>query len=200
MRRFVYRVMFTFAVLYCTETAALAVVIDPVYTATFDDAVTGDNAFDGSDGKRHWTIDPGADSYQNDFYERPTAQTYELVDGLFATDGEYFENLDIIQAKAGVDGQYFYAAIELFGLDKSTADGVDTLEGLVYQYGVRLSVHPDGRGGFLLVADQPQLKNSPNTTFGLLGTFGYQDQTDTQGLSGADGDVGGHRIGCDEGG
>lgn len=39
-------------------------VFNPVYTATFGDAVTQDNAFTAADGKRYWTVDPGADSYQ----------------------------------------------------------------------------------------------------------------------------------------
>jgi hypothetical protein len=50
----------------------------PLYTATFADALTADNAITGQDGKRYWTVDDGADSYQNDFYERPTAQTYQV--------------------------------------------------------------------------------------------------------------------------
>jgi hypothetical protein len=146
----------------------------PVYTTTFGDAVTGDNAFVATDGFRRWDIDPGADSYQNDVYERPTAQTYTDVEGVYATDKvEYYENLDIVQARAGFDDDFLYVAIDLYGLDKSTADGVDTVEGLVYRYGIRIGTDPDGTGGFLLVTDQPLLKNG--TTYGGLGTFGYQD-------------------------
>lgn len=158
----------------------LAASLSPVYTTVFKDAVTGDNAFMHG-GKRYWTIDSGADSYQNDFYERPTIQKYETINGKFATQ-EYFEYLDIVQAKAGFDSNYLYIAIDLYGRDNSTNDGKDTEKGLVERYGFRLSKNADGRNGLLLFADQPELKNKSNTTFGQLGTFGYRD---------TDGDVGG---------
>lgn len=162
--------------------------INPVYTVNFSDAVTGDNAFIASDGNRYWTVDPGADSYQNDFYERPTVQTFvnspshSVIDGTFAT-YEYFEYLDIVSAQAGFDDQYLYIAIDMFGLDKSTTDGVDTLVGLVERYGFRISNDPDGRNGLLLTTDNPL--NKLGTTFGQEGTFGYED---------TDGDVGGRGL------
>ena len=102
----------------------------PVYTTTYADAVTGDNAFNASDGNRYWTVDPGADSYQIGSYERPTVKNYQIIDGKYATD-EYFAYLDIHQAKVGFDDQYLYIAIDLFGLDKSTTDWVGTRVGLV---------------------------------------------------------------------
>ncbi len=165
-----------------TTPAALA----PVYTATFGDAVTADNAFTAVDGQRYWTIDPGADSYQNDLYERPTAQTYQvrgLADGTeqFAA-ADYLQNLDIVQAQAGFDADYLYVSVKLAGLNKLTADGQATYEGLVYRYGFRIAKQADGGGGLLIVADQPQLKNAPHTAFGPKGTFIYRD---------ANGDVGG---------
>ncbi|MGK7875979.1 MAG: PEP-CTERM sorting domain-containing protein [Xenococcaceae cyanobacterium] len=167
--------------------------ISPVYTTTFQDAVTGDNAFIGTvpgnnDFKRYWDIDPVADSYQNEFYERPTVQTYVVIEEQdsgnekFAAN-EYFENLDIVEGKVGFDDEFLYFAIELFGRDKSTSDGVDTPEGLIYEYGVRFSTDPDGRNGFLLRTDQPELKNG--TTFGTLGNLGFRD---------TDGDVGGAAL------
>lgn len=160
--------------------------VAPLYTTTVTDAVTDDNAFMAADGRRYWTIDPGADSYQNDVYERPTAQTYQvrlLADGSerFAA-AEYFQNLDIVQARAGFDAQYLYVAIKLAGLGKLTADGQAAYEGLVYRYGFRIANQADGGGGLLVVADQPQLKNAPHTAFGSVGTFVYRD---------ANGDVGG---------
>lgn len=169
-----------------TQLSVVAGPVAPVYLATFGDAVTGDNAFTATDGNRYWTVDPGADSYQNDVYERPTVQNYQLrtlADGTvqFATP-EYFGNLDIVQAKAGFDDNYLYVALDLHSLDKQTADGVNTQQGLVYRYGFRISKEADGGHGLLLVADQPQLKNSPNTSFGQTGLFGYLD---------ANGDVGG---------
>jgi hypothetical protein len=38
----------------------------------------------------------------------------------------------------------------------------------------------------LVVADQPQLKNSPNTTFGRVGTFIYRDGNGDVGGTGRD--------------
>ena len=72
------------SVLVLGQSLAIADPISPTYTVTFSDAVTGDapNAYTISDGNggtlRRWTIDPGADSYQNEFYERPTTQTYQV--------------------------------------------------------------------------------------------------------------------------
>ncbi|MEM1098483.1 MAG: hypothetical protein AAGH92_06795 [Planctomycetota bacterium] len=50
--------------------------IAPTYSLTLGDATTGDNAFSANGGTR-WDVDPGADDYFNEVYERPTAQTYE---------------------------------------------------------------------------------------------------------------------------
>ena len=159
--------------------------LDPVYMATFGDAVTDDNAFSAS-GYRQWTIDAGADVYQTDTYERPVAQTFKVVRDASGTQqfaaSEYFQNLDIVQARAGFDDTFLYVAVKVAGLSKLTDDGKVTPEGLAYRYGFRIATQADGGGGLLVTADQPQFKNSPNTTFGQVGTFVYRD---------ANGDVGG---------
>lgn len=171
-----------FLVIACLSTLnAAAVPVNPTYSYDFYDAVTGDNAFYDTSGDRYWDVDPGADSYQNDYYERPTVQTYQTVLGKYAAE-EYFEYLDIVKARMGYDSDYMYVSIELYGLDKSTKDGVDDEQGLVERYGFRLGLDTDGRNSLLLVSDQPALKNNPNTAYGQVGTFGYYD---------ADGDVGG---------
>jgi hypothetical protein len=162
-------------------TSAAALPIDPVYFIVVDDAVTGDNEFQGSDGKRRWDVDPGADVYQGEIYERPTIQSYKEVDGRYSTE-EYFQNLDITQGKVGWDDQFLYVGIELFGRSKSDQGG-DTLEGLVYEYGFRFSTDPDGRDGFLIRSEQPELKHG--TSFGLESNFAFFD---------SDGDVGGAAI------
>lgn len=72
----------------------------PTYQFTYNDAITGDNAYMSS-GSRYWDIDAGADSYQNDFYERPTVQSYMTRGGRYSAE-EYFEYIDIVQAKNGV--------------------------------------------------------------------------------------------------
>jgi hypothetical protein len=163
--------------LLAIPTSASADII-PTYSVFLEDAVTGDNAF-MHQGLRYWDVDPGSDRYGHDFYERPTVQTYVDRGGRFAAN-EYFEYLDITHAKVGFDDRYLYVAIDLFGRDKSTADGNDDEQGLVERYGFRFSSDPDGRDGYFFVTDQPELKNG--TTFGTEALFGFQD---------TDGDVGG---------
>src|SRR5688572_18674033 len=160
---------------------AAAIPISPVYLTTFGDAVTGDAPnpilFGGS---QYWAIDAGADSYQNDFYERPTTQTFINVGGGTVGAAEYFGNLDIVQARAGFDSQYFYVSIDMFSTAHQKSDGTSTNEGLIYRYGFRLSNSAsDGANGFLFTADQP----------GLLGTS-YQLQKN-EGFRDTNGDVGG---------
>lgn len=155
----------------------------PTYFNTYHDAVTGTNAF-WHEGNRYWYVTPGSDSYQNDFYERPTAQTYKLNNGIFSAE-EYFEYIDIQSAHVGYDSQYLYVKIDMFGVNKSTKDGVDTKVGLEERYGFRIGGQEDGRNSMLFVVDQPSKANNPNTTFSPLKTFGYKD---------ADGDVGGRGI------
>lgn len=157
--------------------------VAPTYVATFTDAVTADNAFTGADGKTYWTVDAGADQYQIDMYERPTAQTFQVVRAADGTErfaaSEYFSNLDVVQGRAGFDANFLYISIKVAGLDKLTSGGASR-EGLVYQYGFRLATNPDGGGGLLVVADQPGLKNAGR--YGSESTFVYRD---------ANGDVGG---------
>jgi hypothetical protein len=58
--------------------AAFAAPGTPVYSVTFSDAVTLDNEFTAADGKRYWDVDPGADQYASERYERATVQTYQV--------------------------------------------------------------------------------------------------------------------------
>lgn len=168
--------------------AALAGPIAPVYIQTFQDALTGPNQFTTTDGgKQAWTITPGADSYQNEFYERPTVQTYKVVDAAgggerFAAK-EYFENLDIDTASYGFDSEFLYVSINMLGLDKITEDGTRTREGLVYEYGFRIGLPADGANGWLFTSDQPLLKNG--TTWDTEGNRGYKDTNGDVGGSGA---------------
>lgn len=155
----------------------------PTYSQTFQDATTGDNEFTGSDGKRRWDVDANADQYQIESYERPTIQTYDNNEGSdpFSSQ-EYYQNLDIVEAKFGYDNMYLYGLIDMYGTDKSDQGG-DTFEGMVYEYGFRLSLDADGRNGYLFTSDQPVSKNG--TTYGTDGNSGFQD---------SDGDVGGRGI------
>jgi hypothetical protein len=166
----------------------LPAVLTPVYSESISDAVTIDNALNATSNKVVWTIDPGADDYQTDSYERPVAQTFE-VRGLagggqaFAAK-EYFSNLDIAEARSGLDGQYLYLSIKMAGLDKWTEDGKRTHEGLAYRYGFRLARSEDGGGGYLVTSDQPSFK--VGTNWSGLGTFIHHDFNGDVGGTGRD--------------
>ena len=160
---------------------ALATPVEPVYFTTYIDCVTFDNQYVGPDGELRWDVDAGCDNYQIDLYERPMTQAFDLFRGRFGAK-EYFEYLDIAQARAGFDDRYLYVAIQLAGREHVTSGGDRVEMGLVERYGFTLSTDPDGRFGVLLVADQPELKIDPVTRFGTLGVFGYRD---------TNGDVGG---------
>lgn len=163
--------------------AALAVAQPgtPVYTNAWTDCRTDDNRYRGCDGAFYWDVDAGCDIYQQDVYERPVTQAFELCKKRFGAK-EYFEYLDILSGRAGHDDKFLYIGIDLRGRNHRTSDGSIIPVGLVERYGFRLSVDPDGRHGFLIVSDQPELKNKPKTKWGRIGTFGYFD---------ANGDVGG---------
>jgi hypothetical protein len=161
----------------------------PTYSTTFTDAVTADNAVAGTGGRTFWTIDAGADQYQTDTYERPTAQTFQVrraADGsrVFAAE-EYYANLDIAQGRAGADDQFLYVAIKMAGVTHATADGQAKAEGLIYQYGFRIGTNADGNGSFLITADQPAEKNG-NGAFGGEGVYAYWDANQDVGGTGRD--------------
>ncbi|MFN0132071.1 MAG: GC-type dockerin domain-anchored protein [Phycisphaerales bacterium] len=153
--------------------SASAQPVAPVYTRTLTDATTGDNSFNFG-GFRWWNVDAGADSYQNDIYERPLTQTFQPVAGTYAGE-EYHGYVDIAEARFGFDNRYLYASIRVVSLLKQTKDGVDTIEGLIARYGVRFSEDADGRNGIFLIADQPQTAALPNTVYTNVKTEGWRD-------------------------
>src|SRR5688572_32439039 len=71
------------AVALIVSTSATAQPTNPVFFGSIPDAVTGDNQFT-SGGQRYWDVDPAADVYQLERYERPTIQTYQAVGGRYA--------------------------------------------------------------------------------------------------------------------
>ncbi len=171
----------TVLTLALAATSALAQPGAPVFIKSWNDCKTNNNKFVGSDGLFHWDVDANCDIYQNDRYERPMTQTFYSTVGRYGA-REYFEYLDIHRARAGFDNTYLYVQIELAGRRHLLADGTIDTKGLVERYGFRMSTNKDGRNGVLIVSDQPELKNAPNTSWGPIGTFGYRD---------TDGDVGG---------
>ncbi|MEM9417423.1 MAG: PEP-CTERM sorting domain-containing protein [Planctomycetota bacterium] len=158
----------------------------PTYSLTVGDAITGDNEFTANGGQR-WNVDSGADNYFEDFYERPTAQTYENRnkpgEGIVAAANEYFGYLDIKEGKYGYDDDYMYFQITLNTGVRKTDDG--TVDGGSFGsgtfYGIRLSGDPDGADGLLLRVDGSS-KELWGNTFDSKSAEGYFD---------ADGDIGG---------
>lgn len=153
--------------------AALAQPATPVYQYTFNDAVTGDNNFQFG-GFRYYSVDAGADRYQNDIYERPVAQSFQLLGSNYASE-EYHAYTDITQARIGWDNRYVYISINVFGLDKRTKDGVNAIEGLKARYIVRLGTDADGRNSYFFAADEPGFASFPNTVYTNLKTEGWRD-------------------------
>ncbi len=180
-------------VLLSTTVATAA--ITPSYSRTFEDAVTGDNEFEYNDDgtTRHaWFINTGADSYANDFYERPTVQDYrnltvtdavgndsELVvgDTYSATgfsDPAYFGYLDIVRGKFGYDNQYMYFATELYSDEEVGNDGDGGSKfGDSSYYSIRFSEDPDGAGGLLLSQEDGTAMAS---SWQAEKTFAYYDE------------------------
>jgi hypothetical protein len=158
----------------------------PVYHVTFHDSVTGLNQWtDHSDSnKQRWTISPGADSYVEDYYERPTVQEYKVYNntsgGVIFAAKEYFQYLDIVLAKAGFDDQHLYIAIEMYGLNKHTENNVQTHVGLVERYGFRLATE---QSSLLLYVDNPASKSNP-TQFNGSKAEGHIDANGDVGKSG----------------
>jgi hypothetical protein len=154
--------------------------LTPVYQYTFNDAVTGDNNFQFG-GFRYYTVDGGADSYQNDIYERPIAQGFNLIGTNYASE-EYHSYTDIVQARLGWDSQYLYVSMDLWGDDIRTKDGVNAIVGMKAKYLLRIGNDADGRNSFYFLADEPGFAAFPNTIFTNAKTEGFRD---------TDADVGG---------
>lgn len=171
----------------------------PEYQVTYYDAVTGDNQF--KNGSTHyWFVNPGADNYSMDVYERPTAQTYKTVtatslvgsDPLLAvgqtyvatgsSSPAYFGYLDVVSGQAGHKNGFLYFAIELYSVNKVGNNGVVTADfGESTYYNVRFSSNANGSGGMLLSAENPKDLTS---TFSAVKQFGYWDRDGSVGGAG----------------
>ncbi len=168
---------------------------NPVYYSSYGDAVTGDNQFTTSDGKNHWFVNTGADSYANDSYERPTIQNYEnhtatgvigsdseLVAGnaYYATDSSdpaYFGYLDIVEGRYGYDATNMYFAIELYSEQNVGDDGsTDSDFGESSYYNIRIGTDANGSGGLMLQAEAAaDFQKTEFQSFNTEKTFGYLD-------------------------
>jgi len=133
----------------------------PTFQVTFDDATTFQNEFTDTDGKQRWTITPGADDFETDLYERPVVQNFRdykdqnTDETKFATDDDYWGNLDITQASAGFDNQFLYIAIDMHDTNRHPPDGQVEHVGLDAEYRVRLSNDPLGNNGFMFAVESP---------------------------------------------
>ncbi len=174
---------------------AVANSVYPVYSSFFGDAVTGDNEFTADDGLHHWFINTGADSYANDFYERPVIQNFKnhTATGLIGNDSElvqsntyyatdtsspaYFGYLDIVQGRYGFDSPYMFFAIELYSEEKVGANGIATSDfGEGAFYNIRISPDENGAGGLMLQAEAAaDFQTTEYQIFNPLKTFGYLD-------------------------
>ena len=165
MRKFV---LVNFVLVISISVTARAAPTTPTYIVKFNDAVTGDNEFK-SVNTHYWFVNTGADSYQNDVYERPTIQNYEKVtatekvgsdselmvgnsySATGSSDPTYFGYLDIVKGYAGYDSKYMYFGIELFSIDKVGDNGNHTSDfGESSYYRIRISEDPEGAGGLML--------------------------------------------------
>ncbi len=184
--------IFTFCAVFLLHELATSA---PIYSFSFGDAVTGDNQFTTSDGTHHWFVNTGADSYANDFYERPTIQNYEnhTADGVIGSDSElvggntyyatdpsspsYYGSLDIVEGRFGFDSTNMYFAIELFSEQKVAGDGSTNSDfGESIYYNIRISPDENGQGGLMLQAEAAaDFQKTEFQSFNPEKTFGYLD-------------------------
>ncbi len=195
-----------FTVSISVSVQAVSSTLTPQYSTTCYDAITGDNQFiwdDGGTDRHAWFINTGADSYPNDYYERPTTQTYddltvktivgdddELLNGGIGasysaantSEPTYFGYLDIVKGKFGYDNQFMYFYTELYSDKKVSNLGEETSDfGESSRYNIRISEDPDAHYGILLQTMNP--KDLP--------TDGSWQATEMQGEYDEDGSVGG---------
>jgi hypothetical protein len=177
----------------------------PTYSQEFFDSRTGDRSFvvpgeKPEDDRQYWYVEQAeenaesggvdADRYQNEVYERPTHSEFSVIDDdgteRYAAE-EYWGNLDIVRGEYGWDETYMYFSIEIYSRSHETSDfSVDDAEGFIWEYGIRFSDDPDGRGGILLRSINPedQSGGGPNTTYnGHANTANRDSNDDVGGLN-----------------
>lgn len=131
--------------------------------STFADSVTGaPSRYTPGVG---WTIEPGADNFFGELYERPTSQGFHPIGGAPAFD-VYHQALDIVSGRFALDqvNGHAYFSIDLNGQDELKADGGSSTVGFKHFYRVRLSGNDDFFGGHMLGVKDPD-GNSVGNTF-----------------------------------
>jgi len=143
---------------------------DELSVSTFVDSRTGD-FFVGSKG---WKIEPGADNYTSETYERPTSQDFNTAGGV-PHFKKYHEALDIVSGKFAIDvvNGLAYFSIDLFGRDEVTFSGnsrsFDEVD-FKHFYRVRIANNGDFANGYLLGVKDPS-GNSLNSDFAGPNSF-----------------------------
>jgi len=189
-----------------TKSVVIAGLITPTYSFTFTDAVTGDNEFIDKDGNHRWFVDNAtdpdglADSYGNDFYERPTLDTFDAqveakntvnstrsadvtLGKKYSAAEEYLGYVDIKSTMFGFDNQFMYFKMTLFTGAKITKDGTPDFGefGSGTLYGVRISEDSNGKNGHLLRADG---QANFGSTYQSDKTIGFFDKDSDMGGAG----------------
>lgn len=130
----------------------------------FADSVTGSPArFTAGIG---WTIEPGADDFYHEVYERPTSQGFQsTISGAPAFDN-YHEALDIVSGQFAIDSLngLAYFSINMNGQDELTADGSVDFVGFKHFYRIRISDNADFFGGYMFGVKDPH-GNSVGNSF-----------------------------------
>src|SRR5258706_7983845 len=149
----------------------------PIYTRVRADDVTGDNAgvvVGGTSANCPATApcliaDPGADSYLNDEFERPTGQGSAAVN--------YLPSLDITNAQTGLDANWVFYRINLYGVQPGSTPNAPT--SLPHYYGVEVNDDLDVVGDFIVQINQPSL--NVGTNWGTTGLEVRSDANNTMG-------------------
>ena len=113
---------------------------DQLQVFSFSDATTDDNA---SPSGKKYIIDPGADAYSQEVYERPTSQMDTAYLGVPAS-RTYYEFLDIDTGEFALDSsnQTAYFSLNMIG-DAEISNGTSTVKGFSDYYRVRASSESD---------------------------------------------------------
>jgi len=135
-------------------------------TVFFTDDRTGDNQFTSptTSSEQRWTIDPGADVYDQEKFERPVNNSNPSADdqGNLRAYQTYYEYLDIINGAFWNDtaSDIGYFGIELFGRDEVNQSGVSSEKGFGETYRVRTSANEDFTYGYLFSTVDPEGKDN----------------------------------------
>ncbi|PCH63499.1 MAG: hypothetical protein COC04_04335 [Gammaproteobacteria bacterium] len=119
---------------------------------TYQDARTDDNQI--STGR--WDIDPGADIYEQELYERPTSSMDKVIGGKPAAQ-TYYEYLDIVSGKFALDtqNQHAYFSIDLVGPNEIDGSGSSSYKGFGQFYRIRVADNSDFFNGYLFGVKDP---------------------------------------------